>query len=412
MVERIRRAGTIAWAVLGLAALVGLLGFIAWVFRVVLPPLIFAGAIVFLLNPVVTFLQHRRIPRAAGTGLAYIGVIGGFVLLGVLIAPLASRQTDELKEQWPELRADVEDWINDVSAKSDANNWPIRIPNVDELTSEFGGENRSFSEQLDRVREFGLRVFHVLLIVVLSPIIAFYLLVDLPHLRRVADSLIPERMRPEVLVVARRLSRAIGGFFRGQLFIALIVGTIVSISLAILGLPFWLLVGMVAGLFNMVPLIGPWVGAVPGVIIALTTRDVGTAVWVVVIMAGAQQIDNHFITPNVMQRAVKLHPAAVMLALLAGGTLGGFFGLLLAVPAAAVMKILIGHIWRTYVLGEPIEEIEAEWAKEDLEQGGVVEDVVDMDDDALQEAEAGKAGEARSPDSEADGELGVAAEAR
>ena len=74
-------------------------------------------------------------------------------------------------------------------------------------------------------------------------------------------------------------------------------------------------------------------------------------------MAGAQQIDNHFITPQVMQRAVRLHPAAVILALLAGGTLGGFLGLLLAVPAAAVLKILLGHLWRVHVLDEPFEEV-------------------------------------------------------
>jgi predicted PurR-regulated permease PerM len=137
---------------------------------------------------------------------------------------------------------------------------------------------------------------------------------------------------------------------------------------------------MVAGFFNMIPLIGPWIGAIPGVMIALTTRDFGTAVWVAVIMATVQQIDNHFITPNVMQRAVKLHPAAVMLALLAGGTLGGFFGLLLAVPTAAVLKILASHLWRTYVLGEPIEELAAIWEDEDAD-GAVVEDVLDEEVD-------------------------------
>ena len=119
------------------------------------------------------------------------------------------------------------------------------------------------------------------------------------------------------------------------------------------------------------------IGAIPGVVVALTTRDLGTAVWVVVIMAIAQQIDNHFVSPVVMQRAVKLHPAAVMMALLAGGTIGGFFGLLLAVPTAAVLKILVGHLWRTYVLGEPFEEQAIGAAADDAEPGvGMVEDVV------------------------------------
>jgi predicted PurR-regulated permease PerM len=182
--------------------------------------------------------------------------------------------------------------------------------------------------------------------------------------------LIPERSKDEVHLVLQRLNRAIGGYFRGQLVVALIVGVLVSIGLAILDLPFWLLVGMIAGLFNMIPLIGPYIGAIPGIVIALTVGDgIGQAVWVAVIMIVAQQIDNHFITPNVMQRVVKLHPAVVMLALLAGGTIAGFMGLLLAVPATAVLKIILGHLWRTYVLGEPLEQVEREEAAEDAGGG-------------------------------------------
>ena len=104
-----------------------------------------------------------------------------------------------------------------------------------DLEDQFSSNDQTFDEQLETVREVGLRVFHVALIFILAPIIAFYLLVDLPHLRRVAESLVPERNRAEVQVVAHRLNRAIGGFFRGQLVVALIVGTMVSIGLAILG---------------------------------------------------------------------------------------------------------------------------------------------------------------------------------
>ena len=133
---------------------------------------------------------------------------------------------------------------------------------------------------------------------------------------------------------------------------------------------------MIAGLFNIIPLIGPWVGAVPGIIIALTTGDgVSQALWVAAIMAGAQQIDNHFISPLVMQRAVKLHPAVVMLTLLAGGTLGGFFGLLLAVPLMAALKVIVGHLWRTYILDQPLEQEAVAFAAMDAQPGGVVEDV-------------------------------------
>ena len=376
MSERIRRAGAVAWAVVGLAALLGLVGIAAWFVRVIWPPLILAGAIVFILNPVVTWEQARGVPRAIATGLAYLGVVLMLALAVLLVYPLARDQGKQLGDDWPDIRKDMQHRLDDLAAKSDS--WPIKVPTWQEFEDEFGSgsgkhADDTIAERVDRVRDIGARVFHVAIIFILAPIIAFYLLVDLPRLRRVAMGLIPERSEREVLVVAHRLNRSIGGFFRGQLLVALIVGVMVSIGLFVIDLPFWLLVGMVAGIFNIIPLIGPWVGAVPGVIIALTTRDVRTAVWVAVIMLIAQQIDNHFISPIVMQRAVKLHPAAVMMSLLAGGTIGGFFGLLLAVPTAAVLKIVVGHLWHTYVLGQPFDEDTVDDASPGV---GMVEDVV------------------------------------
>lgn len=405
MWERFAVAGRVAWSLLGVAAALALVFWVSWQFRVVFPPLVLAGAIVFLLHPIVTGLQRRGVPRAAGTGLSYLAFIALLVMVGFLVAPLVTEQADELAEQWPELRGDVESWLDDLSEDSKDGGWIVEIPNVEELRDQFGGGNDSaqneefdrvvreaasalaaderpvlaadldrvaadarnqfpeeggFGEQLTRAREIGSRVFEIGLIFVLGPIIAFYLLVDLPHIGEVSRRLVPRRAGDQVFHIAHRLNVAIGGFFRGQLAVAVIVGIMVSVGLAIIDLPFWLIVGMIAGAFNLVPLIGPWVGAVPGVIIALTTRDFSTALWVAAIMTIAQQIDNHFISPLVMQRTVSLHPSVVMLALLAGGALGGFFGLILAVPVTATVKVLVGHLWAVYVLEIPIEEVIAQ----------------------------------------------------
>lgn len=401
MVERIRRAGAVSWAVCGVAALIALLGVVAWVLRVIWPPLILAAAIVFLLNPIVTRLQRRHIPRAAGTGIAYLGVAATVAVVVLLVAPLATEQYDQLAEEWPELRDDLERQVNDLAERSREPDWwlGVEVPSWDEWEDQFFGDGSSdldgngqvsdeerqerFADQLATARELGLKVFHVGIIFVLAPIIAFYLLVDLPHLRQVARSLVPARARGDAMVVSRRLAHAIGGYFRGQLAVAMVVGTMASVGMLIIDLPFWLIVGMVAGIFNMIPLIGPWVGAVPGIVIALTTGGgLSKAIAVAVVMAVVQQIDNHFISPIVMQRAVKLHPAAVMLALLAGGTLGGFFGLLLAVPTTAVLKIVVGHAWRHWVLEEPLDEIEARWEAEDAQRGVGVVEAVGLDDAA------------------------------
>jgi predicted PurR-regulated permease PerM len=428
MWERFAVAGRVAWSLVGIAAAFALVCWVAWQFRVVFPPLVLAGAIVFLLNPIVTGLHRKGIPRAAGTGLSYLGFVALLVALGFSVAPLISQQADELAEQWPELRADMEDWLDDVSQQSKDGNWVIEIPNVEELRDQFGNGNDSartqefdriieraadelerneepvlaadldrvaadareqfpeqggIGEQLNRAREIGTRIFEVGLIFVLAPIIAFYLLVDLPHIGDVSRRLIPRPASDQVLHVAHRLNVAIGGFFRGQLAVAIIVGIMVSIGLAIIDLPFWLIVGMIAGAFNLVPLIGPWVGAVPGVVIALTTRDFSTALWVAAIMTIAQQIDNHFISPMVMQRTVSLHPAVVMLALLAGGTLGGFFGLVLAVPVAATVKVIVGHLWAIYVLEVPVEEVLAQDTGPPLGGHGPLEPLDDYVNDEL-----------------------------
>jgi len=371
--ESIRRAGSVAWALVGLAAAVAVVGWVAWKVAVIFPPLILAGAIVFILNPFITLLQRRGIPRLAGVALTYLGFMGVAVIIGLLMFPAVHDQQQNLSERWPSIRTKMERWIDDRAASF--KNTPFEFDRQ-KVTDAFSSTDTSVRDQIDRVAQVGVKVFHILLVMILTPIFAFYLLVDLPHLKRVADSLIPIGARPEVLVLARRMNAAVGGFFRGQLLVAAIVGILASVGLLIIGLPFWLLIGMVAGVFNMIPLIGPYIGGIPALVIALTTREPITAVWVVVVMVAVQQIDNHFISPIVMQRAVKLHPAVVMLALLAGGTLMGFFGLLLAVPTTAVLKIICGHLWHRFVLDEPLDEAEARWDLEDAAPGvGPVEDV-------------------------------------
>lgn len=413
MFDRFATAGRAAWSLLGVGAALAVVLWIGWQFRVVFPPLVLAAAIVFILNPIVTGLAGRGLPRVAGTALTYIGFIGLLVAIGFLVAPLVQTQSEELADQWPELRADVEDWLDDLSQRSKDDGWIIEIPNSAELRDQLGGapttaqtdefdrivgrasdqlaedepvlaadldrvaadardqfpEATGIAEQLSTVREVGTRIFEIGLIFVLAPIIAFYLLVDLPHIGSVVRELVPDRAKDQTFHVGTRLNHTIGGYFRGQLAVAVIVGAMVSVGLAILDLPFWLIVGMIAGVFNMVPLIGPWVGAVPGVAIALTTRDFSTALWVMAVMAGAQQIDNHFISPLVMQRTTSLHPAVVMLSLLAGGSLGGFFGLLLAVPLTAAIKVMVGHLWRIYVLEQPFEEVVAQDRPPDVDAG-------------------------------------------
>ncbi len=404
MEERLARIGRTAWWLSGIAVVVLVVGLLAWVFRVIFPPLVLAGALVFLLNPIVNRLERRNVPRLLGTFVAFGAVAVLFALLGAVLYPLISTQAREVSDRVPELRADAEDWINDLSARSERDDWPVHIPSVSEIEDQTAAPaDQDVGEQVATLREYGARVFDIGIIFLLGPILAFYLLVDLPDVRTRVEELVPARNKREVFFLAHRLHLAIGGFFRGQLAVAFIVGVLVSLGLWAIGLPLWLVVGMIAGLFNMVPLIGPWVGAVPGIAVALATRDVKTAVLVAVVMVVVQQIDNHLITPTVMRRAVQLHPAAVMMALLAWGTVGGFFGLLLAVPLTATLKIVGGHLWRKWVVGVSVPGLDEPYP----DRSGPSHE--DLPDEELPAGEAEELAAERAHDAEVEAEAAATA---
>jgi len=178
-------------------------------------------------------------------------------------------------------------------------------------------------------------------------------LIDLPHLQRDIVNLAPEHLRDELSDLGSKVGRAVGGFFRGQLLVALLVGIMSSFGFWAVGLDFWLPIGAIAGFTNLIPLVGPFIGGSLGFLVGTITEDIRVGLLAALVALIVQQIDNHVISPNVMRRTVQLHPVTVMLSLLAGGTLAGFWGVLLAVPGVAVAKLLLGHLWATRVLGVP-----------------------------------------------------------
>jgi predicted PurR-regulated permease PerM len=120
----------------------------------------------------------------------------------------------------------------------------------------------------------------------------------------------------------------------------------------LIDLPFWLLIGIIAGFLNLIPFLGPVVGGALAVLVALLNGNVTQAIWAVVIMVVIQQVDNHVITPLVQRARVNLSPLVIVLALIIGGTVAGLLGVLVAVPMTAAIRIIVGHLWRTRVLGE------------------------------------------------------------
>ena len=313
-----------------------------------------------------------------GGCLSYLLLGGVLVLIGALIIPLIRDQAADLVEQLPQAVERASEFISGLITRPGIlGNIPVLENLSGSLSQWFSNLDIGSSGWFGQLTEIVRGVLETAVAVLLAPVLAFYILVDAPNLTRAANRMVPAGDRAEAFYLARQIGKAVGGFIRGQMVVAIIVGLLSSLALRLLDLPFWLIVGMIAGLLNIIPFIGPWVGGALGVSTALMVGDPIRAVWVAVAFLAIQQLDNHFVSPMILRVAVHLNPATIILALLAGNSIGGLFGVLIAVPLTAVLKIVAGHLWRTRVLGESwdqaaqaiVVEYEPEPLRERLRRG-------------------------------------------
>lgn len=352
-VARAARWGMVAWSVIGVLILGYILfRYVLYPIRIIFPPLVVATIAVYLLNPIVTSLERRGLKRVWGALIVYVLVAAGVGTGMYFAVPVVAEQVGEFVETAPQILREtltsIREFASGLGLQLETGAPPSTEGIVDVLGSIFSVTR-------------GL--FDVALVMVLGPILAFYLVVDLPKIKRNLQAMVPARRRAEVDSLTKRIGRAIGSYFRGQLLVAAFVAVAASLVLWFVGLPFWAVVGLISGLFNLVPLIGPFIGGAVAVFIAFTTNESGGLLaldpgWPLALGSAAallvvQQIDNHVISPNMIGRTVRLHPVTVMLGLLVGGTLLGLWGMLLAIPVIATVKILILHAWDTRMTWPP-----------------------------------------------------------
>ena len=353
----VRRVGTFSWSMIGVMLLI-MAAFVVLVEgRVILAPLLLGIVIIYILNPLVTWLSARGVPRLIGAILGFLVFFSGLSLLAVVIFPDIRIQAESFIDTFPSLYDQTATDVEGVLASMGFEN--IAIIDYGELLDYINDpENRStlMSILFDQLGAVTSSIFEFILIFLVGPVLAFYFLIDLPTVQQRLVEVFPKPHQNEASFVGRQLNAAIGGFLRGQLLVAVIVGVMLSFGYWAIGLEFWLLIGLVGGLLNIVPFLGPWVGGFLGVLVAITTADVPTAIWAVVVAVIVQQIDNNFVSPSVLRATVRLHPTVTLLSLVLGGALAGVWGVIIAVPLVASIKILFGHWWRTRVLSQTWEE--------------------------------------------------------
>ena len=305
--------------------------------------LVLGMLLAYLLDPLAVRLEARGLSRTAAavtlfTGLILVIGVPLGLLMPSLIAQVAALQSGVDLEAATALLEQAEGWIGERLA-------PLGVvpPNLREQVAIF------LSEHLYDVVGFVPGALALVTQLLIVPVIGFFMLKDGRRYRRAFISLVPNRYFEFTLNALHKADLQLGGYLRGQLLAALVVSLLSTLALWLIGVDFYLIVGLVAGLANLIPFLGPLIGGFVAVVVSVVTT--GTLVHVpliVIAFVAIQLIDNLLVQPLVLSRNVELQPVAILLVLLAAGEVFGLLGLLLAVPAAAVAKVLVVEFVTTF----------------------------------------------------------------
>lgn len=304
-------------------------------------PILLSGIIAYLIHPIVLWLEGKKVSRTWSILIIYFVSSGIATALIIFIAPHLINNIKELMNTLPDMTIEIKNNFNGVLKNIKTSKWPSDIKE-----SIFKEINNGvyFIEQMaiNTLKKSLLVVAKIATAgfdLIVAMIIAYYLIKDGKNFKKNSLSLIPRRWRNGVTNCCREINTVLSNFIQGQILTALIVGIMVTAGFFIIKLKYPLILGMIAGVFNIIPYFGPAIGAIPAIAIALIDSPL-KALWTAVIILIIQQIENAFISPKIIEGKLGLHPVTTILVVLIGGQLFGIVGMLIAVPITAVIKVV------------------------------------------------------------------------
>jgi predicted PurR-regulated permease PerM len=332
-----------------------------------------ASLIALLLNPLVRTFERVRIPRGIAVAIVYLTFAAAVVLAVVAIATVVVDQTRSASDRIDAYFTVESGQPLETSAERDIDRLQIwlddhRLKHIQirkqgrEFVDNIGaGDVEKYSSKaIDWLQGAAFGIVAILFSTVLVIVVSIYMLLDFSRLARVVDKRFPPRPGQEPLVA--QVEGAVGGYVKGQLLVSLIIGTSAGLGLWLLGTFGWLpggdqyalLFGSWVAVAELIPYLGPWLGAIPPIVYALVVDPI-SALWVVILFLGIHQIEGHVVVPKVMGSALRLHPLLVIFGLLAGAEIYGLPGVFVALPTLAALRA-IWEFFRDRVALEPWTE--------------------------------------------------------
>ncbi len=321
-------------------------------FGSILLPFVAATGIAYFLDPVATRLTRNGIPRGAASLLLVLGLIAAALLSALLLYPLVISQIGLLVGRLPSYISAIRLFSTDVIASLQQRLGPDFVgEKLRDLVGGQAGAMLSFlASALTRVIGGGFALFNVLSLVVVTPVVAFYLLRDWPRVIARIDSWMPRRYAGVLRAQFREVDRILAAWLRGQAICCIILALFYAVALSAVGLDLGLIVGLSAGLLSFIPYVGTITGGVSSIGLALAQFPNWTGVTMVIgVFILGQTLEGYVIYPRFLGDRVELHAVWVIFALFAGGAAFGFVGVLLAVPVAAAIGVLCRFWLRRYL---------------------------------------------------------------
>jgi sporulation integral membrane protein YtvI len=312
-----------------------------YLLRSVLLPFVAGMAVAYLLDPVCDRLERWKLSRTWATTVVTVCFILLCVLVLLLVIPAVVSQIATLVERAPDYLDAVQRELSELLAMAQDRLDP---GTQQKLKSALGGSAEKLftwaTEVLGGIISGGVAFFNFVALLVITPVVAFYLLRDWDRMVAKADDWLPRRHQATIRQLAHEVDETLAGFLRGQGTVCVVLAVFYAIGLTLAGLEFGLVVGLIAGFLSFIPYVGSMVGLVLSVGLALAQFDSYLSVAIVAgVFFVGQAIEGNVLTPKLVGERVGLHPVWVMFALLAGGALFGFVGVLLAVPVAAIVGV-------------------------------------------------------------------------
>lgn len=338
------RGGIAAWSLVGAFLIVGAIVIVLREVDTIFPPVIFSLVIVVLLEPVVAWLVGSGMRRGLAVALVYLALIALIAGASIVAIPAMVRQAQEFADDLPRLLEEGGSLASNVFRRLNQEDLSRRITDA---VASFATENASsIPDQLARFASIGLRLANFFVTIVIGLMLGIYGLLALPKMGATFTRIVPAERRAQIAPISARLREVFTEFLRARLIVSAAVGTLTTFGLWAVGMPFWLILGTIVGIANLVPMIGSWIGGIPVLLVAVVTQSTGAIVLVIVVLVVAHAVDGYVLSPRIMQERTRLHPIVVLLAVIVGGALLGVWGIFAAVPVAGGVQVIAQEFLR------------------------------------------------------------------